>query len=191
MQQLNASKNTITRWLRELKHYGFIVKVRGAHLGLEGVGKAALYRLTDCPYAGAAPTYDFQNWTGERFKPRPTGGRNWRAQKQNPIPREGTPHPTGRDKQEAAGMTQNTHKRPTGRDKGTANECPKGRDITSFTSSSESKPVREAEVVPLRRRPWSTPVLTEVLGAERDELLKILSRAPASTAKPLLRRAMQ
>ena len=37
-------------------------------LGLEGVGKAALYRLTDCAYAGAgSATYDFQSWDGVLF----------------------------------------------------------------------------------------------------------------------------
>ena len=44
-----------------------------------------------------------------------------------------------------------------------------------------------APVLPLSSKPeltWSTPVLTEVFGAEKDELLKILARALAFTAKP-------
>ena len=80
-KELGVSKTTIVKWLRELEHYGFIVKVRGAHLGVGGVGKAALYRLTDCGYAGATPTYDFQNWDGELFA----------SKKQNPVPKIGTP----------------------------------------------------------------------------------------------------
>jgi hypothetical protein len=80
-KNLNAHKDTVLKWLRELEHYGFIVKVRGAHLGLEGVGKAALYRLTDCPYAGQPATYDFQNWDGVLFEPK----------KQNPVLRNRHP----------------------------------------------------------------------------------------------------
>ena len=80
------SKTTIVKWLRELEHYGFIVKVRGAHLGVGGVGKAALYRLTDCGYAGATPTYDFQNWDGELFA----------SKKQNPVPKLVLPRTTER-----------------------------------------------------------------------------------------------
>ena len=38
--------------------------------------------------------------------------------------------------------------------------------------------MKEARVVPIRRHPWSTPVLTEVFGAEKDELLKILAQIP-------------
>jgi hypothetical protein len=72
MKELGVgSHNTVRRWLRELEHYGFIVKVRGHHLGVEGVGKAAHYRLTDCGYAGQVPTYDFQSWDGVLFEPWP------------------------------------------------------------------------------------------------------------------------
>ena len=51
-QEFNASKKTVCKWLHELEHYGFIVMVQGAHLGVHGTGKAAHYRLTDCPFAG-------------------------------------------------------------------------------------------------------------------------------------------
>jgi hypothetical protein len=71
-------------------------------------------------------------------------------------------------------------------------ECSHAGHIDSLASSSESEVVTEARVVPMRRRPWSTPVLTELFGAEKDELLKILARAPAFTAKPRRRlEAMQ
>ena len=69
-ERLNVDKDCITKWLRELEHYGFIVKVRGSFLGLDGEGKAALYRLSDRWYAGKEPTYDFQSWTGEIFDPK-------------------------------------------------------------------------------------------------------------------------
>jgi hypothetical protein len=63
-RQLNAHKDTVRKWVHALKHYGFIVEVQGAHLGLTGTGKAARYRLTDCHFAGKAATYDFQSWDG-------------------------------------------------------------------------------------------------------------------------------
>jgi hypothetical protein len=79
MEELGVgSRSTVNKWLRELEHYGFIVKVRGHHLGVEGVGKAAHYRLTDCHYAGEAATYDFQNWDGVLFDPQPKPKANGR-----------------------------------------------------------------------------------------------------------------
>ena len=65
-KELGVNKDTVRKWLRELEHYGFIIEVEGAHLGVRGVGKAALYRLTDSGYRGTAPTYDFQK-LGWRF----------------------------------------------------------------------------------------------------------------------------
>ena len=59
---LGVNKGTAGKWLHELEHYGFIALVQGSYLGLDGKGKAARYRLTDCWYAGKEPTYDFQYW---------------------------------------------------------------------------------------------------------------------------------
>lgn len=103
-KELGASKNTVGKWLRELEHYGFVVKVRGAHLGSEGYGKAALYRLTDRWYAGQAPTYDCQNWSGELFEPK----------KQNPVPARGTPRPSQGDIRQSAKEPANEQTVPTG-----------------------------------------------------------------------------
>jgi hypothetical protein len=50
-KEFDVNKDTAGKWLRELEHYGFLVMVQGSHLGASGNGKAALYRLTDCPYA--------------------------------------------------------------------------------------------------------------------------------------------
>src|SRR5262249_22016716 len=54
-ERLGASKNTITKWLRELQHYGFIALVRGGSLGVEGYGLAQTFRLTIDPMATLAP----------------------------------------------------------------------------------------------------------------------------------------
>ena len=85
-KELGYNKDTVRKWLHELEHYGFIVMVQGAHLGVHGTGKAAHYRLTDCPFAGKPPTYDFQNWDGVLFAPKKTESR---------TPQGDTPYPTG------------------------------------------------------------------------------------------------
>jgi hypothetical protein len=78
-RKINTSKNTAARGLAELEHYGFIVKVQGAHLGVNGIGKSAHYRLTAQPYGNLGATRDYQNWNGDFFSPK----------KQNPVPPEG------------------------------------------------------------------------------------------------------
>jgi len=74
-KRLGACKDTVCKWQRELEHYGFIAVVRGAHLDVEGVGKATLYRLTDRAYAGQPATREFEAWDGVLFDPK----------KQNPV----------------------------------------------------------------------------------------------------------
>ena len=77
-EELGVDKETVCKYIAELEHYGFIVKVQGAHLGVEGEGKCALYRMTDWWYAGQAPTYEFRNWGGDLF--------DYEAfRKQNPV----------------------------------------------------------------------------------------------------------
>jgi hypothetical protein len=127
-KKLNAHRDTVSKWLRELEHYGFVVKVRGAHLGLEGVGKAALYRMTDCPYAGQAPTYDFQSWDGVLFDDK----------KQNPGLRIRPPRPKKPAIREITKVALNGNKRPTEPSIRNEEEWPKNPAITSFTSSFES-----------------------------------------------------
>ena len=102
-KEFGASKDTVCRWLHELEHYGFIVTVQGAHLGMHGTGKAALYRLTDCCYAGKPPTYDFQNWDGVLFEDK----------KQNPGLRIRPPRPKKPAIREITKMALNGNKRPT------------------------------------------------------------------------------
>jgi hypothetical protein len=168
-KKLNAHKDTVTKWMRELEHYGFVVMVQGAHLGVHGSGKAAHYRLTDRPYAGKAPTYDFQNWSGELFD----------YKKQNPVRLDRTPRPRKPDIRHEARVVEITKKRPTEPDIRNAPECPTRQDIDSLTSSFETRLGSEAEIfLPLSSKPklvWSTPVLTEVTGAEKDELLAAMS----------------
>ena len=145
-KELNANKDTVRKWMRELEHYGFIIMVEGAHLGVQGTGKAARYRLTDSKYAGKSATYDFQNWDGVLFD----------QQKQNPVLLGRTPRPTRPDKGKLAEMTQKGNKCPAGPDKGNAMECPTGPDITSLTSSwTKRRPEGE-------HLKWSAPTVEEL-----------------------------
>ena len=98
--------------------------VQGAHLGTAGTGKAALYRLTDCAYAGKPPTYDFQSWDGILYDPK----------KQNPVRKNRTPCPKRPDIRAESQITQNVEHRPDISDIRNPIECPKKPDITSFTS---------------------------------------------------------
>jgi hypothetical protein len=127
-------KDTVMRWQRELEYYGFIIKVQGAHLGLNGVGKAALYRLTDRHYAGQPPTYEFLNWDGEIFheQKRPS---YYQAKKQNPVRAWRTPRPSVEDIRETADMTKSDQKCPSVEDISNAQGCPSVEDISSLTSS--------------------------------------------------------
>jgi hypothetical protein len=144
-KELGVCKDTVCKYLHELEHYGFIVAVQRAHLGIEGEGKATLYRLTDCGYAGKPPTYDFQNWDGVLFDP----------QKQNPR-KSRTPRPKKSDISTGAEMSQIGNNRPKKSDIRTADECPKKLDITSLTSSGLNS---KLEVAPPA---WSTPTIDEL-----------------------------
>jgi hypothetical protein len=177
-KELGVHKDTSRKWLHELERYGFIVEVQTAYRAGAGVGKAAHYRLTDCHFAGQAPTYDFQNWDGTLYDPK----------KQNPGLKNRTPRPKKPDIRTESQMDEIGNKCPTEPDIRTEGECPTDPTITSFTSSqANSRRKVGAEVVPLRRRPSSKPQLIEVSESERSELLKILAQIPAPIPRRLAR----
>jgi hypothetical protein len=66
-KELGSHGNQITRWFRELQHYGFIVMTSAGHLGVRGHGRAPCWRLTELPCNGEPPTKDFLAWAGPRF----------------------------------------------------------------------------------------------------------------------------
>lgn len=127
-KRLNADKDCITKWMRELEHYGFIAKVSGAFLGLDGEGKAAHYRLTDRWYGQKEPTYDFQNWTGEIFEPK----------KQNPVRKNRTPCPEKPDIGVNGKNGKNGNNRPEKPDIDPPADCPEKPDITSFNHTLDT-----------------------------------------------------
>ena len=103
-KELGFGKNTVARGFRELSFYRLIAQTNSGCLGVDGRGKAPSWRLTELPYMGEPPTYDFEKWDGTRFhehkspvKRHQTGLRK-AAKKQNPVPADGTGCTAGRDR---------------------------------------------------------------------------------------------
>jgi hypothetical protein len=99
-EETGFSKNAITRALRELQHYGFIVMTESGCLGVNGRGKAPHWRLTELGYMREPPTREFLKWDGELFHEQKSPAYYKRrerslaklrgGQKQNPVPMRGT-----------------------------------------------------------------------------------------------------
>jgi hypothetical protein len=91
-QHLKSHHNQIARWYRELQHFGFIVMSTPGCLGVEGMGKAPRWRLTELPTASEPPTRDYENWDGQPFvdKKKSRAGKSARGvrEKQQPGVRE-------------------------------------------------------------------------------------------------------
>lgn len=66
---LRSNRSQISRWFRELQHYGFIVQETAGCLGSDGKGKAPHYRLTELGTRLGTPTRDFLSWKGNKFSP--------------------------------------------------------------------------------------------------------------------------
>jgi hypothetical protein len=148
-KKLNVDKKTVIRWLHELEHYGFIVMVQRGTIGVYGYGRATQYRLTDRPYAGSPPTFDFKNWTGEIFDPK----------KQNPGPLEGPHRSTGRT------ITKSVPANSLwsgGRTIRTAPDRSTGRTITSVASYEASKAGAVAEPALTGLLKWTTQTLAQI-----------------------------
>src|SRR6516164_9984192 len=69
-----AHRDSISRWFRELQHYGFTVMTEAACLGVEGKGKAPHWRLTEAEWnddhngnTWTPPTKDYLKWDGTTF----------------------------------------------------------------------------------------------------------------------------
>jgi hypothetical protein len=74
-KEIGSHRDQVGRWLRELEHYGFIVKTSPGCLGVDGRGKAPHWRLTELGYMRDPPTRDFDMWDGTPFKDRETESR--------------------------------------------------------------------------------------------------------------------
>jgi hypothetical protein len=84
VKELGSNRTYISRWFRELQHYGFIVMTEPGCLGVDGRGKAPHWRLTECGCMRDPPTREFIRWNGRPFRDRST-----RREKQKPGPQTG------------------------------------------------------------------------------------------------------
>jgi hypothetical protein len=151
---LGNDKNAIGVWLKELEHYGFLVQIQGPHLGAEGKGKSATYRLTDRYYAGKPPTYDFQNWDGVLFEvpispsaqKRKTSAvekaRLTKLKKQNPVQSLRTHRPEPTDIRAKGEMPEIGNNCPEPTDIRNDFDCPEPTDIATLPSTRLLKPNR-------------------------------------------------
>ena len=87
-----SQRDSISRWFRELQHYGFIVMTTAGCLGVDGKGKAPHWRLTELEAPGGRngstlmlPTKDFLKWDGTKFHD-DRGRCKASHEKQNPGP---------------------------------------------------------------------------------------------------------
>jgi hypothetical protein len=88
-EKLGSNIHSVRRWFRELQYYGFIVMVSPGCLGVEGRGKAPHWRLTEEWYQGQAPTRDFLQWDGTKFREQKSP-KHYRIKKQNPEANSGS-----------------------------------------------------------------------------------------------------
>ena len=99
-RELKASRFKVREWFAEVEHYGFIVLDTPHSLGVDGVGKAPHWRLTELGTTSKAspnglfeaPPQDFLRWNGTPFDPKPfrtkRGHTEWSAEKIKPrLPR--------------------------------------------------------------------------------------------------------
>jgi hypothetical protein len=86
-----SNRESISRWFRELEHYGFIVKTADGSLGVDGMGKAPHWRITEADAPGGRngdtwmlPTRDYLKWDGTKFHDDRGAVKRARKKKQNP-----------------------------------------------------------------------------------------------------------
>jgi hypothetical protein len=87
-----SCRDSISRWFRELQHYGFIVMTDPGGLGVDGKGKAPHWQLTELEAPGGRngstwmlPTKDFLRWNGTMFRD-DRGDVKRASKKRNPGP---------------------------------------------------------------------------------------------------------
>jgi hypothetical protein len=92
----HSHRDKVRRWFRELQYYGFIAMVSPGYLGVDGMGKAPHWRLTEEFFCGEPPTREYRRWDGVPFheQKRP---KHYISKKQNPGPpvRSTVDHPSG------------------------------------------------------------------------------------------------
>jgi hypothetical protein len=92
-EELGSVRDSISRWFRELQHYGFVVMTEEGCLGVDGKGKAPHWRLTESEAPGGRngntwmlPTKDYLKWDGTKFRDDRGAVLREKNRKQNPGP---------------------------------------------------------------------------------------------------------
>jgi hypothetical protein len=141
-KRLRASKENVCAWFKELEHYGFIVKVRDAHLAGMGEGESAHYRLTDRYYHAQTPTRDFEKWDGVIFEPQKRTDKRGAARLKNigknslPVRYPQTPCLIPTDISRESELAENGNKCPTPTDISEPQNRLIPTDISRFTTGS-------------------------------------------------------
>jgi hypothetical protein len=150
-EEIGSKTAQVTRWFRELQHYGFIVMMVPGCLGSDGKGKAPHWRLTEVGYMTDLPTRDFMRWDGVPLAP----------QKQNPVPEKGdTPSPKRGTYTVPEKGDTSWNKRPRKGGHTARWGVPEKGDITCIPLGG-----RQRGALPGTGRaklPWTTPTLPEV-----------------------------
>jgi hypothetical protein len=174
-RELGAGKTQIVRWFRELQHYWFIVPMKPGYLGLDGKGKAPLWRLTEVGYMRGKsspgmedmPTMEFLKWNGVRFSKHYPGGDHLKPKSETHRSRKAE-HPSHRKKTETrSGFLERTvpenWNTPVPENRNTfATMCSRKPEHTKPSTVPENrnksdKPSGEGGRVSLREQP-QTPV---------------------------------
>ena len=145
-QEIGSHTNQVSRWFRELQHYGFAVMTEGGCLGVDGKGQAPRWRLTELGYMKDPPTRDFMRWKPGNF---------FKDEKQNPVleSKDGV-SVNSRTVVSVKTRTRNGTSVLENADKGTVRSVLESKDKSSIPLVGRSKVAKELV--------WSTPILMEL-----------------------------
>jgi hypothetical protein len=157
-----ANRDSISRWFRELQHYGFIVMTDAGGLGVDGKGRAPHFRLTEAAAPGGRngdtwmlPTKDYLKWAGTMFQDDRGAAKRARKRKQNPGPQS----EARVARKVRPGLARKV--RPVAPGSGPQSEAiqdhPPGPQSEAISRSTTTR--ADARTVLL---PWSTPTVVEV-----------------------------
>jgi len=168
MEEMGATnRKSIRRWFRELEHFGFIVKTAEHHLGVDGKGKAAQWRLTELetPLADSKEaTLDYKRWDGTPFN----GNQAWRGRGQKPKkqnPGGETTSRVGAKQPPVLGAKQPPPDYRSGGETTSISAPQSGGETTSISRLTTGGGVGGSLMKEEQGKvPWSTPILVAVPG---------------------------
>jgi hypothetical protein len=174
-KELGSGRDSISRWFRELQHYGFIVMTNPGGLGVDGKGKAPHWQLTELEAPGGRggntlmlPTKDFLNWTGVKFKD--DRGAVKRAAVRLAKKTESRPANAGQggpQMQAGPGPQMRSLHGTSGPQMQAIQRTPPGPQMQAISSSTISTAAS---------LPWQTPSIVEV--TDPTELVALLAELP-------------